>query len=126
MLKPDYVVHGDDWKIGVQKPIREKVIKTFKKWNGKLVEPPYTEGISSTQLISDMLEVGTTSEIRLKKLRKLLDLKPLIRLMEVYSGLIGRILKKRTEINAANRDMTSTVMVTLQRILYSLPWVYGT
>ena len=93
-LKPDYVVHGTDWRTGVQKPIRDKVIKALKEWNGKLVEPEYTKGISSTQLINEMLEIGTTSEIRLKKLRKLLELKPLVRLMEVHNGLTGRIIEK--------------------------------
>ena len=48
LIKPDFVVHGDDWKIGVQKPIRLKVIKTLKKWGGKLIEPKYTKNISST------------------------------------------------------------------------------
>ncbi|MBI2654876.1 phosphoenolpyruvate mutase [Candidatus Woesearchaeota archaeon] len=93
-LKPDYVVHGTDWKTGVQKHIRYRVIKTLKGWNGKLIEPEYTKGISSTQLINEMLEIGTTSEIRLKKLRKLLELKPLVRLMEVHNGLTGRIVEK--------------------------------
>lgn len=93
-LKPDYVVHGTDWKTGVQKQIRERVIKTLKEWNGRLVEPEYTKGISSTQLINEMLEIGTTSEIRLKKLRRLLELKPLVRLMEVHNGLTGRIVEK--------------------------------
>ena len=41
-LKPDYVIHGDDWKKGIQKKMRRKVIKTLKKWNGKLVEVPYS------------------------------------------------------------------------------------
>ena len=50
-IKPNYVVHGDDWKIGVQKEVREKVIETLKTWGGKLVEPRYTPGISSTNLI---------------------------------------------------------------------------
>tara|TARA_B100000927_G_C16161669_1_gene347683 strand:+ start:31 stop:441 length:411 start_codon:yes stop_codon:yes gene_type:complete len=48
LLKPDYVVHGDDWKTGVQKNTRERVIKTLKKWSGKLIEPKYTKNISST------------------------------------------------------------------------------
>ena len=93
-LKPDYVVHGTDWKTGVQKPIRDSVIKALKEWNGKLIEPEYTKGISSTKLINEMLEIGTTSEIRLKKLRKLLELKPLVRIMEVHNGLTGRIVEK--------------------------------
>lgn len=93
-LKPDYVVHGTDWRKGVQRQIRARVIETLKEWEGKLVEPDYTEGVSSTQLISELLEVGTTSEIRLKKLRKLLELKPLLRFLEVHNGLTGRIAEK--------------------------------
>lgn len=44
-LKPDYVVHGDDWKEGVQQKTRQEVIDTLQQWNGKLVEVPYTKGI---------------------------------------------------------------------------------
>ena len=49
-LKPDYVVHGDDWKDGVQQQTRKIVIDTISEWGGELVEVPYTEGISSTAL----------------------------------------------------------------------------
>mgnify|MGYP001601366538 FL=1 len=93
-LKPDYVVHGTDWREGIQKQTRTKVIEVLKEWGGKLVEPEYTKEISSTQLINEMLEIGTTSEIRLKKLRKLLELKPLVRILEVHNGLTGRIVEK--------------------------------
>ena len=93
-LKPDFVVHGDDWKTGVQKEIRDKVLEVVNEWGGKLVEPEYTKDISSTQIVREMLEVGTTPELRLKKLRRLLDLKPLIRLLEVHNGLTGRIVEK--------------------------------
>ena len=48
ILKPDFVVHGDDWKKGIQKETRSQVIKVLKKWNGKLIEPSYTKDISST------------------------------------------------------------------------------
>ena len=45
LLKPKYVVHGDDWKNGIQKHTRSQVIKTLKKWNGCLIEPKYTKNI---------------------------------------------------------------------------------
>lgn len=93
-LRPDYVVHGTDWRTGVQKQIRQRVTETLKEWGGQLIEPDYTEGVSSTQLITEMLEVGTTPEARLKKLRRLLELKPLVRIMEVHNGLTGRIVEK--------------------------------
>ena len=44
-IKPDFVVHGDDWKSGVQSAIRQKVIDLISDWGGKLIEPKYTEGI---------------------------------------------------------------------------------
>ncbi len=47
-IKPKYVVHGDDWKRGPQKQTREKVIKLIREWRGKLIEPKYTENVSST------------------------------------------------------------------------------
>ena len=47
-IRPDYVVHGNDWKKGAQKKVRAKVLKVIKKWNGKLIEPKYTKNISSS------------------------------------------------------------------------------
>ena len=49
-LRPDYVVHGDDWRSGIQKSVRKQVIKTLKKWSGKIIEPRYTKNISSTKI----------------------------------------------------------------------------
>ena len=49
-FKPDFVVHGKDWKKGVQASTRKKVIKTIKEWSGKLIEPNYTKGVSSSKL----------------------------------------------------------------------------
>ena len=80
MLRPDYVVHGDDWKEGVQRKTRQRVIEALAQWGGELVEIPYTRGISSTRLHGAMREVGTTPEIRLNSLRRMLRVKPLIRL----------------------------------------------
>ena len=69
--RPDCVVHGDDWREGVQKDVRQAVIDTLAEWGGKLVEIPYTKGISSTQLHAAMKEIGTTPDIRRNKLRRL-------------------------------------------------------
>ena len=49
-LKPKYVVHGNDWREGVQRKVRNAVVETIAEWGGELVEVPYTEGISSTIL----------------------------------------------------------------------------
>ena len=87
-IKPDYVVHGDDWKNGVQKETRQKVIDTLAQWGGELIEIPYTKGISSTQLNKSLKEVGTTPEIRLKRLGRLLNNKKIVRVIEAHNGRI--------------------------------------
>ena len=92
-LKPDVVVHGTDWRSGVQAKTRQGVIDTLATWGGKLVEPEYTEGISSTQLNKAIREVGTTPDIRRGRLRRLLDAKPIVRVMEAHSGLTGLIVE---------------------------------
>ncbi len=92
-LKPDIVVHGDDWQTGVQQKTRQRVIDTLTQWGGRLVEIPYTKNISSTKLQSAMKEIGTTPEIRLKSLRRLINIKPIVRLLDVHNGLSGLIVE---------------------------------
>lgn len=92
-LKPEYVVHGDDWKEGIQKKTRQRVIDALAQWGGELVEVPYTRGISSSKLQGAMREVGTTPQVRLKSLRRMLQVKPLIRLLDIHNGLTGLIIE---------------------------------
>lgn len=92
-FKPDFVVHGTDWREGVQAKTRQGVIDTLAEWGGKLVEPEYTPGISSTQLNKAIREVGTTPDIRRRRLRRLLNAKPIVRVMEAHSGLSGLIVE---------------------------------
>lgn len=93
-IKPDYVVHGDDWNRGIQVPIRQRVVDVLAEWGGKLIEPNYTEGISSSQLNIAHSEIGTTPNIRLSRLRRLLAAKSMTRVLEVHNGLCGRIVEK--------------------------------
>lgn len=92
-IKPDFVVHGDDWKTGVQKQTREKVIEALNKWGGELVEIEYTKGISSTMINESLKEIGTTPDIRMKRLKRLIDVKPIVRLIEAHNGLTGLIIE---------------------------------
>ena len=85
-VKPDFVVHGDDWKTGVQKDVRQKVIDILNEWGGKLVEPKYTEGISSTDLIDAIKARGITPARRMQTLRRLIQLKPIVRIDSSVGG----------------------------------------
>lgn len=100
-LRPDFVVHGDDWKDGVQKSTREKVIDTLKEWGGELVEVPYTEGISSTSIQQALKETGTTPDIRLKRFKRILASKPCMRVLEAHSGL-SALLVETASVKDAN------------------------
>lgn len=96
-LKPDYFVHGDDWKTGVQKEKRKRVIEAMKKWGGQVIEPSYFgmgDGMSSTKLIDDLMSRGTTPERRGRMLKRIMEIKPLARILEVHNGLTGRIVEK--------------------------------
>lgn len=98
--RPDYVIHGDDWRTGVQKETRRQVIETLKEWGGKLIETPrevpYAPGVvptSSTALNHALQEIGTTPQIRLQRLNRLLQARQLIRGIEAHSGLSALIVE---------------------------------
>jgi phosphoenolpyruvate mutase len=92
-IKPDFVVHGSDWKNGVQKKTRDKVIKVLKKWKGKLIEPSYTKNISSTILRNNIVKSGITSEQRKSKLIRLINAKSITRIIEAHSALSALIVE---------------------------------
>lgn len=92
-LKPDYVVHGDDWRSGVQSVVRAEVLQILADQGGELVETPYTEGVSGTELESLLRPLVNTTELRRAKLRKLLQLKPWLRAMETSNGLSALIVE---------------------------------
>lgn len=92
-IKPDFVVHGDDWRSGVQEETRQKVIETLSKFGGKLIEVSYTPGISSSKIKNVLKEIGSTPEVRLKSLRRLLYSKPLIRFLDIHNALSGLIVE---------------------------------
>lgn len=92
-FKPDFVVHGDDWKDGIQREARQQVIDTLKKWSGKLVEVQYTKNISPSQIKDKILEIGTSPESRLSRLKRLIKAKKIIKIIESHNALTGLIVE---------------------------------
>ena len=104
-LKPDFVVHGDDWKEGVQKQTRQRIIEAMAEWGGKVIDIPYTKGISSTAMNQRLKEIGTTPEVRLKRLRRLIGAKKIVRICESHSGLTGLIIENTSvEVNGMKHE----------------------
>ena len=104
LLKPDYVVHGDDWKFGVQRSTRAKVLKLIKKWSGKLIEPKYTPNISST-LIKDKINKDISyPQNRVSRLKRLIKNYDMTRILETHNSLTGLIIEK-TKIKQKNKTV---------------------
>lgn len=93
-IRPAYVVHGDDWKEGVQKPIRDEVVSILAEYGGRLVEYPYAKDEKLNQLEERFKEQLALPDIRRARLRKLLAMKPLISVIEAHSGITGLIAEK--------------------------------
>ena len=113
-IKPDYVLHRHDWNTGVLRETRRRVIDTLKQWGGELVEPKHQAGVTSTSLNLAIREVGTTPQMRLGMLKRLLEAKPLIRLIEAHSGLTGLIAETASvEIDGRVREFDGIWMSSL-------------
>ena len=93
LIKPSYVVHGDDWKSGVQKKTRDRVIKTLKKWSGKLIEPKYTKNISSTEIKNKISNIFSSTNNRVSRLKRLINSKNIVRILESHNSLTGLIIE---------------------------------
>ena len=102
-LKPDYVVHGDDWKTGFLRKTRQDVIEALKEWNGQLVEPPYTPGISSTKLRSAVQTANSSPHAGSYQLQRLLQLKPFVRFVAIHDALSASICQD-AQLTRGNRN----------------------
>ena len=93
-LHPDYVVHGDNWKEGPESAIRENVLKCLASYGGELIEVGYTYNPEVKKIDRQLREKLAMPEYRRKRLRQLLDIRPVVKAIEVHSGLTGLIAEK--------------------------------
>jgi phosphoenolpyruvate phosphomutase len=92
-LRPDFVVHGDDWLFSSQRKYRDEVIKVLSQWNGQLIELPYSKDISEVSIKEQMKMLGITSSKRMGRLKTLIEAKPLVKILEVHNALSGLIVE---------------------------------
>jgi len=91
--RPNAIIHGDDWNTGPLSKERENVIALMKEMGGDVIEIPYTKGVNSSALNEAIRSLGTTPEIRLKSLRRLIETKKPVRIMEAHSGISALIIE---------------------------------
>jgi phosphoenolpyruvate phosphomutase / 2-hydroxyethylphosphonate cytidylyltransferase len=90
-IKPDFVVHGDDWVDGKQSKYRTEVISLLNEWGGKLVEAKYSSEISDKNLKNKLMKLGVTTVNRLGRLRQLIHDKPIVRILEAHNAISALI-----------------------------------
>ncbi len=95
-LKPNYVVHGDNWRTGFQKPIRDEVIEVLNEYGGELVEYPYSQNEEYEMLELSQRRQLSMPDVRRARLKQLLEMKPLVTALEAHSGITGLIVEKTT------------------------------
>ncbi len=117
--KPDYMVHGTDWREGPLKEVRARAIAVLAEWGGQMVEPEYTKGISSTEIHAHLQDVGTTPQARLSKLRRLLSVKELVRVSEAHNALSALIVEK-TEVKDPEKGKRSFDAIWLSSLTESV------
>lgn len=91
--RPDAIIHGDDWTSGPQNKERLMVMDLMREMGGEVIEIPYTKGVDALGLYEAMRSLGTTPDIRLKTLRRLLAVKKPVLILEAHSGLSGLIIE---------------------------------
>ena len=97
-IKPDFVAHGDDWKEGIQKTQRQKVISTLSKWGGKLLEIKYTKNPDLSKIHKKFDNIFFNNIARVSRLRRLLNAKSITRILEAHSPLTGQIIENLSHV----------------------------
>ena len=93
-IHPDYIIHGDNWKEGPESFIREKVKALVESYGGELIEVPYTYNEQVRKVDRQLSEKLAMPEFRRKRLRQLIEMRPVVKIMEAHSGLTGLICEK--------------------------------
>ncbi len=93
-IHPDYVIHGDNWKSGAEKSVRDHVEKLLSAYGGQIIDVPYTYSENVKKIDLQLKEKLSMPEYRRKRLRQLIEMRPVVKAMEAHSGLTGLIVEK--------------------------------
>ena len=111
-LHPDIIVHGDDWRAGVQQPIREETIALLETYGGELKEFPYTLNEEYDKIEANARSQLSMPDMRRARLKKLLGLKGLVTAIEAHSGITGLIAEKTTVVKDGKTSQFDAMWVS--------------
>ncbi len=93
-LHPDYIIHGDNWTKEPLKALRDNAEKLLSAYGGKVIDVPYTYNESVRRIDRKINEKLSMPEYRRKRLKQLIGIRPIVKAMEVHSGLTGLLVEK--------------------------------
>lgn len=111
-LRPDYVIHGDNWMTGPQKMIRDNVAGLLRVYGGEIIDVPYTYSDQITRIDRQMREKLAMPEYRRRRLRQLIGLCPVVKAIEAHSGLTGLIAEKTVVAQDGRLDQFDAMWVS--------------
>lgn len=111
-LHPDYIIHGDNWKEGPMKAIRDNAVALLSAYGGQVIDVPYTYNENVKRIDARMKEKLAMPEYRRKRLKQLIDLCPIVKTLEVHSGLTGLIAEKTIVENDGELDQFDAMWVS--------------
>ena len=112
LVQPDVVIHGDNWKEGPEKAIRDHVEELLKAYGGELIDIPYTYNDKVKKIDLQLREKLAMPEYRRKRLRQLISMTPIVKVMEAHSGLTGLIVEKTIVENEGKLDQFDAMWVS--------------
>ena len=111
-LKPDYMIHGDNWCEGPQRILRENAVKNLEKYGGKLIEVPYTWNDAVKKIDETARERLAMPEFRRGRLKKLIKICDIVKTIEVHSGLTGLIAEKTVVGDSSGLDQFDAMWIS--------------
>lgn len=93
-IKPDYIIHGDNWCRGPLEAIRDNAKKLLEEYGGKIIDVPYTYNEEVKHIDAKLHEKLAMPEFRRRRLRQILEIRPIVKALEVHSGITGLIAEK--------------------------------
>ena len=111
-LRPDYVVHGDNWRSGPMKAVRDNVEKLLAAYGGQIIDVPYTYNENVKRIDARIKEKLAMPEFRRKRLRQLLQIRPVVKALEVHSGLTGLIAEKTVVEHEGRLDQFDAMWIS--------------
>lgn len=111
-IHPDYVIHGDNWLTGATKAIRDNVESLLSEYGGQIIDVPYTYNENVRRIDAKVREKLAMPEFRRKRLHRLLELRPIVKALEVHSGITGLIAEKTVVSNGGILDQFDAMWIS--------------